>query len=55
MFNKISRTIQSILILNLKIIKFKILEPKKKILIFFHPKKNLTNISILHSIFVGRY
>tara|TARA_B100000282_G_C31726795_1_gene488889 strand:+ start:652 stop:1749 length:1098 start_codon:yes stop_codon:yes gene_type:complete len=46
MFNKISRTIQSILILNLKIIKFKIFEPKKKILIFFHPKKNLTNISI---------
>ena len=46
MFNKISRTIQSILILNSKIIKFKIFEPKKKILIFFHPKKNLTNISI---------
>jgi hypothetical protein len=46
MFYKIYRTITSILILNFKILKLKILDPKKKILIFFHPKKKLTNITM---------
>lgn len=48
MLYKIFRTLKSILIINFKIIYFKIINSKKKILIFYHPKKKLTNISVDH-------